>query len=435
MPLKVTALCAFLQVLFTTKAEKLGKETGFIQRQRKLKADDFAQTLVFQWIAKPDATVETMARHLDLSPEGLRQRLDCHAQDFLKAMLADALTNVVQACSARLGLLDCFPVVIVEDSTVVALPPELADQFPGCGGSDKDDGAAALKINIRWDVRTGRLHDLSVHAGRDSDKPLSATAADLPEGGLHLADQGYFNSERWMEFGAEKYWISRVPAGTNVNWQGEWQTIGTFLTKLSGTVFDDDVELVEKTKLPCRLVALPCPVEVANRRRQKLREQTRRKKGREPSAEQLQTCDWSVYATNVPAEKLAARQVWLVYRCRWQIELFFKRAKQKLGCSFSRGKKGQRVLTEVYAKLIGLVVTHWTTLLRGGPLCGVSPTKLFTVVAEWAMNLRLSLTQGATAFEAAMEGLAKELGRVRKQTTSRKKPSTRQNMQSPGVAA
>jgi hypothetical protein len=85
--------------------------------------------------------------------------------------------------------------------------------------------------------------------------------------------------------------------------------------------------------------------------------------------------------------------------------------------------------------LIGLVVTHWTTLLRGGPLCEVSPTKLFTVVAEWAMNLRLSLTQGATAFEAAMEGLAKELGRVRKQTTSRKKPSTRQNMQSPGVAA
>jgi len=87
-------------------------------------------------------------------------------------------------------------------------------------------------------------------------------------------------------------------------------------------------------------VARRCPEEVAARRRQKLREYTRSKKGREPSAAQLVLCDWLVFATNVPAERLSAPEVWVVYRCRWQIALLFKRAKQLAGWGWSRGRGG-----------------------------------------------------------------------------------------------
>src|SRR5439155_387036 len=85
---------------------------------------------------------------------------------------------------------------------------------------------------------------------------------------------------------------------------------------------------VRQPGLGCRLTARRCPPEVAARRRQKLRAYTRSKKGREPSARQLVLCDWLVLATNVPADRLTAVELWVVYRCRWQVELLFKRGKQ-----------------------------------------------------------------------------------------------------------
>jgi Transposase DDE domain len=432
---KLTNLASCIQLLFTDVAERLGRATGLIRRQRKLTASGFAQTLIFQWMAKPRATVDSMARHLNLSPQALHEHLGPKAQAFLRALLAETLKNAWKARPERLGLLDRFKAAIVEDTTTISLPAELASQFPGCGGREKNDGAAALKVLIRWDVRSGELCHLSVHAGRTSDKPLAATAADIPDGGLHLADQGFFNSERWNQFGSGKYWISRVPAGTLVCSQGVWQMLSMLLATVTGSIFDEHVKLVEKTRLPCRLVALRCPESVANSRRRKLREYTRSKKGREPSAEQLRMCDWTVFATNVPVEKLSAKEVWLVYRCRWQIELLFKRAKQQSGWGFSCGKSGQRFLIELYAKFIGLVVKHWLTLIRGGPLCGVSSKKLFEVVQDLASELGASLSEGQTMLDKVLTKLARQLASVRPQAKSRKRTNTRQTLINPGLAA
>jgi len=85
---------------------------------------------------------------------------------------------------------------------------------------------------------------------------------------------------------------------------------------------------------------------------------------------QLAAC-WTVMATNVGAGVLAAREVWLTYRCRWQIELLFKRAKGEAGGRSGHGESGDRVLAELLAKVLGLVVLHWATLLRGR-LCAAS---------------------------------------------------------------
>lgn len=432
---QVMALATSLQVLFTTTAEELGRLTGFIRRQRRLSAAAFAQTLVFRWIADPHATLESMAPRLDLSPQALHQRLSPKACDFLKALLAEALRHLHRARAGRLGLLDRFSAAVVEDTTTIPLPADLAEQFPGCGGSTAQDGAAALKVLIRWDVKTGQLLCLSVHGGRTADRRLAAAAADLPAGAVHLADQGFFDTRRWAQLPPDRYWISRVPAATCLAVDGAWQALAGWLGQLRTPVVDRAVQLVEKTALPCRLVALRCPPEVAARRRQKLHAQARRKKGREPSRRQLLLCDWLVFATNVPPEKLSAQEVWVVYRCRWQIELLFKRAKGQLGWAFSRGRCGWRVLAEVYAKLLGLVVVHWGALLRGGPLAGVSPTKLLGVVQQLAGELAASLGRGVAAVQEVLLRLVKYLARVRRQPCSRKKPSTRQRLFKPKLAA
>jgi hypothetical protein len=431
----LTRLAMCLQVLFTTTAESLGKSTTFIQRRRKLTASAFAQTLVFQWMARPQATLESMALELDVSPQALQQHLGPKAEAFLLALLRSALAQALKVAPQALGLLDRFGATVIEDTTVIQLPASLATQFPGCGGGEAGQGAASLKVLVRWDLRTGELLALTVHAGRTSDQTLAPEASDLPPRCLHLADMGFFNSERWRTYGTEQFWISRVPTRTQMRWQGIWQSLGQLLDQGTETEFDADVHLVQKTGLPCRLVARRCPEEVTNRRRQKLREYTRSKKGREPSAEQMALCAWLVYATNVPAAMLSVKEVWVAYRCRWQIELLFKRAKQLAGWGFSWGRTGARILVELYAKLLGLVVLHWGTLLTGGPLNGVSLWKRVRTVQEVAQRLQDSLAHGPEAVADVLTNLAKRLSRLRPQAQSHKKPGTRQLLFNPRLAA
>jgi hypothetical protein len=44
-------LCATLQTLLIDDARRLGRESGFIQRERKLNGASFVQSLVFGWQA------------------------------------------------------------------------------------------------------------------------------------------------------------------------------------------------------------------------------------------------------------------------------------------------------------------------------------------------------------------------------------------------
>src|SRR5262249_42484989 len=142
--------------LFSVRAEELARATQFIQRQRKLTASACAQTLVLGWMGNGKATLESMAEELEVSPQALHQHLDERAQNWLRHLLIEAFRQALRARAEPLGLLDRFTAVLVEDTTTIALPAELAESFPGCGGgSGAGEGAAALKVRLRWEVRTG----------------------------------------------------------------------------------------------------------------------------------------------------------------------------------------------------------------------------------------------------------------------------------------
>src|SRR5262249_32936894 len=72
---------------------------------------------------------------------------------------------------------------------------------------------------------------------------------------------------------------------------------------------------------------------------------------------------------------LAGGGGWVWARARWQIELLFKRWKSHGGLEASRGKRAERVLCEVYAKLIGQVVQQWLLVTCGGPCVAYSYPK------------------------------------------------------------
>ncbi len=101
----------------------------------------------------------------------------------------------MSAEAVDVALLRRFSAVVVEDSSSVMLPAELAHLWRGCGGH-KGTSAAMVKLFVRWDVLNGKLEGPRLTDGRHSDSKSPFNEDDLPAGGLYLADLGFFSQER-----------------------------------------------------------------------------------------------------------------------------------------------------------------------------------------------------------------------------------------------
>jgi hypothetical protein len=421
-------LATAFQTLFTTTAEQLARQCGFIQRQRKLSASEFVRILTFGWIADPKATLDSFAPALNISASALSQRCNLLGIELFKLLLHAALSHRLAANPNRLSLLRRFSAVIAEDSTQVQLPADLAHTYPACGGSS---GSAGLKILLRWDLLNGRLDHLSYHPATATDVQLADAAAALPKNSLHLADLGFFSAARRRKLTQQGvWWITRLKAGLHVRvGEGDWVLLTQWLKNLKADEFDGQIEVVKSDPLSCRVVAVRLSADAAGLRRRRLIARYK-KKGKEPSAAQLVLCDWQVLATNLPKEEgYDMEGLSALYRCRWQVELLVRRSKQHQGWETSHGKTGERVLMEVLAKMLGSVVVLWGVLMRGGPLCGVGHDRMYRVVRRMTGVLAEAVRQTAQAVQKVLLDLHRQLQRVTPQPKGGAKPTTRKTLQ------
>ena len=100
---------------------------------------------------------------------------------------------------------------------------------------------------------------------------------------------------------------------------------------------------------------------------------------------------------NVPSTILTVVQVVLLYRMRWQIEMVFKLWKSYCGLRRIAGVRRERVLTELYAKMIGIVLTHFLIApLRMPKGAGVnreiSPVQVRQILRRFACQTNQALT-------------------------------------------
>src|SRR5262249_46091222 len=164
--------------------------------------------------------------------------------------------------------------------------------------------------------------------------------------------------------------------------------------------------------------------EVAAQRLHRLRKRLK-KKGRKLSQRQRIMCQWTVMITDLAAETFTVEEVCVLYRVRWQIELLYKAWKSGGGLGRTRGRRGGRVLCEAYAKLLGLVVQHWGTLLRGGPLCGISLVRAARRVKRLALQIAAAL-RGPVGLRRVLSKLRARLRDLPCRGQRKKQPSTRQ---------
>jgi hypothetical protein len=323
----VSTVTATLQELLGTQLDDLARQCGVVVRQRKFTGQSLLRMLVITLLHNPEASswdflVTATQLGLEVTQTAVDKRLLAGQPlvDFLRRALERALQQTVASQPAAAELLQRFTAVFVGDSTVIALPDELADAFPGCGGTE-GTSRAALKIQVLWNLKTGQLERLQVEAGRASDAH-SVIAVDQAEPGTLLVyDLGYFDVSRFAALDRQQaQFISRLQHGTTV-WDADGVALDlvAYLRRQAAGLVDVPILLGAAEQLPCRLIALRVPEEIANRRRQEARDKAR-KHGREPSAAYLELLGWSLFVTNCSAEELTWKAVVVLYRSRWQIE-------------------------------------------------------------------------------------------------------------------
>lgn len=364
----VTELSKTLQEILTTTANEVARTTGFTQRQSKVTGAVFAQATVLGWLANAEATLEELtqgmaALDVSLSPQGLEHRFNPQAAELLKQLLQRATHHLIAVDPVAIPLLQRFQGVYLQDSTTFTLPNELAEEWQGCGGK-KDVGESALKVQVQFDVCSGVIAHLSLQNGRESDRDALIQTAPLPPGALRLADLGYFNVSVFETLGKQGvYWLSRYQAKVKVwNAQGQPVDLPRWLATQTANELDLPIFLSDRYHLPCRLIASRVPGAVVAERRRRLRREAR-KKGQTVSRPRLQLAAWTIFVTNVPVEKLSIAEVLVIGRCRWQIELLFDLWKTHGKVGSSRSTKPWRILGEVYAKLLAMVIQHWLLLV------------------------------------------------------------------------
>lgn len=188
---------------------------------------------------------------------------------------------------------------------------------------------------------------------------------------MRLADLGFFDLELLRSVGERGgYWLSRLKGATVVyeatNPSGDRLELLALLGErlaAPGATLELAVLVGDRARVPARLLATRLPEAVAKERRRKLRlDAKRRQQPGGVSEARLALAEYTLLITDAPAELLTAEEAFVVMRARWQVEKLFDLWKRHGHLDKTRSEKPWRVMCEVLAKLLGLLVQHWVFL-------------------------------------------------------------------------
>ena len=400
-----------MQTILETVADEVAVDTSFVKRKRKLTGSALTQILVFGWLENPEASYQHLTETattlgIQVSRQALEQRLTPETTEMLKRTLDAAITEMLEVAGRReaLPLLQQFTGIYVQDSTWITLPNELHETWKGQPKKNHPH-KAALKLHLCFDVLTGRFQHFQLTDGMTADSTAAKTSDPLPQGSLRLADLAYFSLDEFEKLTENGiYWISRLKANSYLaDENGQRIDLEKMLKATQGdTHIRKSIRIGKRKQLQAYLIAERLSEAETDKRRRSIRHRAKRK-AQTPSKALLRLAGYNLYITNIEEHRLTPKQICVIVGIRWQIELMFKAFKSLSKLHVSRSQKPYRILSEIYAKLIALLIQHAVMLVAGYRHIQQSFMKTAKHIAGYARLITSSFHRSKTALRETLK--------------------------------
>jgi len=427
-----TAKAEQMKQFLEIEAEQIGREVGVVQRRSKLTGARLVQILVLGWLANPEASLNELVQVADdlgvaISVPALQQRITERLVVLLRELVAVALTRFRQPIRLPAAILTHFQAVNIVDSTLIRLPDPLQCHFRG---SRKRISPSEMKVQLSFEYLQGNLNALEVQSGISPDQRCELPMAWATAGSLTLMDLGYFKKSHLDSIDqAGAYFLSRLQTQTGLLAQADDEhliDLPRFLSRLEGTQGEVNVYLKDQRTFAVRLIYARLPDAVVAERRRKAKRNAKRR-GTSCSQRHLDLLAWALFITNVPSDWFSPQQVMLVYRVRWQVELVFKLWKSQACVDAVGHYRLVRVLCQFYARLLGLILFHWSVAPRRFlPSGEISLPKALQVFQRFASRFIGIMRQHGRGLAPLLKRIDDDFQRFALKTIRRKSPSTLQ---------
>lgn len=252
------------------------------------------------------------------------------------------------------GLLKHFNRVILHDSTIQKLPPNLYEAF---GGNKTQSGPRALmRIQAMYNLSDAKWLDFSVDTYRKNDQSRADFSIDkLEVGDLLIRDLGYFVLEVLEQLIERQFVITRLQPNVHLFTQ-EGKQINLLALLRKEKNLDINVLVGAKKQLPMRLVAQ----KLSKKQRDKRIKDAKKKAHNTSnySKEYFELLGYEIFLTNIENSIIDGQQIAKLYGLRWYIEIIFKAWKSyfKFKIIFEKNKMNyERTMISIHLILIQFI--------------------------------------------------------------------------------
>jgi hypothetical protein len=236
---------------------------------------------------------------------------------------------------------------------------------------------------------------------------------------LHLRDQGFINLPRWQQEQEQEQFVLRYLRSTICLFDRQGQPLDLVqMLSHAEELGEREVVVGSSQRVPMRLVCERVPAEVAKQRRKRGRQEAR-ERGQASSKRASILAQWTIAVTTVPSALLSLPEALVLLRLRWHIEWLFTLWKQHGSLDEWRTGNPTRMLCEIYAKLIGLLIQQWLLVIS----CWHLPDRSLVKAAK-AVRCRVVLLSAALEGDLPWE---RALGRIQRVVQAGARLNSRQD--------
>jgi hypothetical protein len=266
------------------------------------------------------------------------------------------------------NLLPSCETIRIKDATSFQLPESMCEVYSGSGGCSSN---ACVKIQFEYDLKSGKIYDLTMGSFKVNDLTNSkSTLHSINRNDLLVRDLGYIDNEflaALQNKGA--FYLNRIKSDVSV-----WIKTNDIFEKLDLSLVEKqmrqsglhkkeyEVYLGAKKNVKSRIILICLPEEVKAEKLRKAKKAAQRA-GRQLGKDTIARIGLNVFVTNLSEKELPTKLVWELYRLRWQIELVFKAWKSVADINKLKKAKRERIECYLYAKLI-FVLMGWNVFWK-----------------------------------------------------------------------